>query len=237
MLILHHLQISQSERITFLLEELSLPYKLQLHTRSPLLAPESLSLPGNTLGKSPFLEDTDRGVSLAESGAITDYILSVYGNGKLVLKPGEDGYADYLYWKDFANSTMQPAMITAMFLENSDVSSDHMIRGFAQQRLEAALQAMDDRLGKAKWLAGEKFTAADTMSVYAVSTQRFFGPRIGLERYANLVRWLGDCSAREGYRKAMEKADPEMRWLVTKEAPAKTLMEVGGVESDIWKRK
>lgn len=118
MIILHHLGVSQSERITWLLEELGIEYKLVKHTRAPALAPESLtSVPGNKTGKSPFIEDTDAGITLSESGAITDYIIWKHGNGRLALKPDHKNYADYLYWKDFSNATLQPTSEQNVYLK------------------------------------------------------------------------------------------------------------------------
>lgn len=90
MITLHHLGISQSERIVWLLEELGLPYKLVKHTRDPVLSPDSLKkLPGNESGKAPFIEDDAAGITLSESGAIVEYIIHTYAGGKLALKPGD----------------------------------------------------------------------------------------------------------------------------------------------------
>ncbi|CAK3984725.1 glutathione S-transferase [Lecanosticta acicola] len=237
MLVLHHLGISQSERITWLLEELGLEYKLVKHTRAPLAAPDSLqSLPGNATGKAPFIEDTTAGITLAESNAITDYIIWKHGGGRLALAPDHKNFADYLYWKDFANSSLQATLTTSMFVELSDTSPEHMVRQFAEQRLQAALKHMDDRLRENQWLAGEEFTAAETMSVYSLTTQRYFGPRVSLKPYGNLLRWIKDCSERPAYKRAMEKGDPEMKLLLEAEPPEKTLMDSGGVESGAWKK-
>ena len=102
-IVVHHLGISQSERILWLLEELGLEYKLVKHVRDPVMAPESLkSVPGNKPGKAPFIEDTDAGITLSESNAITDYIIFKYGNGRLALPTSNNNFEDYLYWKDFA---------------------------------------------------------------------------------------------------------------------------------------
>jgi hypothetical protein len=66
MITVHHLGISQSERIVWLLEELGIEYKLILHTRDPLLSPDSLkSISGNETGKAPFIEDSDAGITLS----------------------------------------------------------------------------------------------------------------------------------------------------------------------------
>ena len=99
MLVLHHLGVSQSERIVWLLEELGVEYKLVRHTRDPILSPDSLkNVPGNEMGRSPFFEDTDEGVAMAESSAIGEYLVTKYNPGKLNLTPDDKHYADYLYW-------------------------------------------------------------------------------------------------------------------------------------------
>lgn len=75
------------------------PYELVKHTRDPVLSPESLrSVPGNETGKSPFIQDTDTGITLSESAAIVDYILAKYGNGRLVVKSNDVKFPDYIYW-------------------------------------------------------------------------------------------------------------------------------------------
>lgn len=237
MIVVHHLGVSQSERILWLLEELELPYKIVKHTRAPALAPDSLkNVPGNKTGKSPFIEDIDAGIGLSESNAITDYIIWKHASGRLALPPTHLDFASYIYWKDYANSTMQPAMITAMFLAVGNVESDSMIKQFSDQRLYAALQHMDERLKETKWLAGQEFTAADTMSVYSLTTQRYFGPQVSLAGYDGILRWLKDCSERPAFQRAMEKGDPEMKVLIGPDAPSQSLLDAGGVESNLWKK-
>lgn len=196
----HHMEISQSERILFLCEELRIPYTLIRHKRAPLLAPDSLRLPGNPTGKAPFLEDTDEGVTLAESGAICEYILGKAGDRKLSKKYGDKGYAEYIYWFHYANAGLQPAMVGSMFLMHSALLEDDATRALAQARLDGALRHVDGRLKSSKWLAGEDFTAADIMIVYTLTTQRYFGPDVSLVAYQNILRWLKDVSERPGYR-------------------------------------
>lgn len=95
-------------------------------------------------------------------------------------------------------------------MEGAQLPQENMMLQFATQRTYAGLQLMDDRLKESKWLAGDEFTAADTMSVYPVTTQRYFGPQVSLKDYPNVLRWLKDCSERPAYQRAMEKGDPEM---------------------------
>ena len=238
-LTVHHLGISQSERIVWLCEELGVDYKLVTHTRSPILAPDSLkSIPGNASGKAPFMEDSDAGVTLSESGAIAEYIIHKYGGGKLAVGSSADAkaYAEYLYWFHFSNATLQPAGSTSMFINGAQVPADNMMKQFADSRLQSALQQMDARLGESKWLAGDELTAADVMVVWSLTSQRYFAP-LSLAPHKNILRFLQDVGDRDAYRRAMEKGDPEMALLLGAEAPEKSIMEVGGTASDVWKKK
>lgn len=127
-------------------------------------------------------------------------------------------------------------MVTSMFCDAAQLSSDVMIRQFSDLRLAAALKHMDERLETTKWLAGADFTAADVMSVYAVTTQRYFGPQVDLAPYSNLLRWLQDCASRPAYQKAMEKGDPDMELLLGAEAPKIGMFAAGGVKSKHWRK-
>jgi len=191
--------ISQSERIVFLCEELNIPYELKLHTRAPMLAPESLkSVPGNLTGKSPFIEDTDSDITLSESGAIAEYIIHRHGNGRLSVKPSEANYAQYLFWFHWSNATLQPQMAASMW-----PSTDELTGKFREARLYAALDTMDSRLAESKWLAGDEFTVADIMPVWTLTTQRFWGPLLDLSKWPNILRWLQDVGARPAYQRAV----------------------------------
>ncbi|KAG9202492.1 hypothetical protein G6514_004229 [Epicoccum nigrum] len=211
-LTLHHLQIGQGERIPWLLEELNLPYKLATYKRSPLLSPPELKAL-HPLGASPVLEDhTDalRPVKLAESGAITEYLIHKYGNGKLALAPEDKSFADYLYWFHFANATLQPALFRRAMLRGAipNAESDMRYLG-ACDRVNRALAHLNDRLLKNDWLAGEEFTAADVMTGWCVTTMRMFAP-IDLSAYEGILGWVKRFNGREAYQRAMAKCDPEL---------------------------
>ncbi|OQO05943.1 hypothetical protein B0A48_10039 [Cryoendolithus antarcticus] len=200
------------------------------------LAPESLkSLSGNSTGKAPFLEDSDYGITLNESTAIAEWIITKHGNGRLALRPDDPNYAEYLRWFHFANCTLQPAFVTSMFMGIAEGGPEGMAKQFVQARTAGALSVLDERLGEVKWLAGDEFTAADVMTLYVVTTQRWFGP-VSLAGYGNVLRWVGECAARPAYQRAMEKGDPEMKLLLGAEPPKQSLLEVDGVNSDIWKK-
>lgn len=237
MLILHHLGISQSERIVWLLEELELPYELVLHTRSPIFAPESLkSQPGNATGKAPFFEDTAEKITLNESGAICDYINHKYAGGKLALKPSDKNYPEYLRFFHFANATLQASSTSNMSIDSAKLSADNPMVAAARARLHGAYRTLNDRLSTNKYLAGEELSAADIMTLYTTSTQRYWGPQINLGEYEHVVRWMKDCGERPAYQRAMSKGDPEMIPLLGADAPSKSLLAVGWTNASLWKK-
>lgn len=245
-LTVHHLGVSQSERILFLCEEMGIDYKIIHHTRDPIAAPQSLkSVPGNSTGKAPFIEDPEAGITLSESAAICDYILAKNGAGKLgkqnpakrlTKSYGEPGYVDFIYWYHFSNGTLQALMNRFTFFEIGQIPEDNMALKFSMHGLHETLRIMDERLKNNKWLAGEDFTVADIMSVYSLTSKRYFGPLISFRDYPNIVRYLKDIGERPAHQRAMEKGDPDMKLLLGVEPPEKTLIQAGGVKSDIWRK-
>ncbi|KAF2626309.1 glutathione S-transferase [Macroventuria anomochaeta] len=208
----HHLQIGQGERIPWLLEELEIPYKLVNYQRSPLLSPPELKSK-HPLGASPILEDhTDPSnpITLAESGAIVEYIIGKYANGKLALGPSHKNFADYLYWFHFSNSTLQPAIFRRAMLRGAipNSSTDARYLG-ADGRVKNALHHMNNRLLSHKWLAGDEFTAADVMTGWCLTTMRKFEP-IDLTEYEGIQAWVKRFGERQAYKTAMGKSDPNI---------------------------
>lgn len=210
-LTLHHLQIGQGERITWLLEELAIPYKLETYKRSPLLAPPELKAK-HPIGASPVLEDhTDPSnpISLAESGAICEYIIHKYGNGRLALPPTHKNYADYLYWSHFSNATLQPGIFRRAMTRGMVGENDPRYKG-NDARVKTAVGHLNARLLKTgAWLAGDEFTAADVMTGWCLSTMRHF-ESVDLTEYEGILNWHKLIGEREAYRRAMSKSDPDI---------------------------
>jgi len=212
MLIIHHLGKSQSERIVWLCEELGLPYELTLYKRDPvtiLAPPEYKAL--HPAGTAPVIEDGD--VVLAESGAVVEYILAKYGDGRLALGPDHPDFASYLYWFHFSNGNLQPNMGRNMVLRRLDLPADNPVVRAMKGRLDHALAMLETRLGNAEYLAGP-FTAADVMTVFSLTTMRIFLP-LDLSPYPNILAYLQRIGGREAYRRAMAKGDPELMPLLT----------------------
>ena len=104
MIKLHHLNKSRSKRIIWLLEELDVDYEIVAYQRNTetFLAPDELKKV-HQLGKSPVIEDD--GLIVTESGAITDYLITKYGNGKFAPKAGTAEYVEYQQWLHFVESS------------------------------------------------------------------------------------------------------------------------------------
>ncbi len=206
MLTIHHLGRSQSERIVWLCEELGLPYELKHYDRdavSKLSPPELRAL--HPLGAAPVI--TEGGLLLAESGAIVDYILAKYGEGRLALGPDHPDFATYLYWLHFANGNLQPNMGRNMILRRLELPADNAILLSTRERLERVLTLLETRLGEAAYLAGAEFTAADIMTVFSLTTMRIFMP-LDLSPYPNILAYLQRIGQRPAYQRAMAKGDP-----------------------------
>lgn len=210
MLTVHHLGKSQSERIVWLCEELGLAYDLKLYARAPVMAPEDYRAL-HPIGSAPVITDGD--VTLAESGAVVEYILTKYGNGRLRLAQDDPAWPDYLYWFHFANGTLQPAFMRLMISGRFDPPEDHPALQLGQQRLQRILSMMDARLSKVPYLAGDALTAADIMAVFSLTTMRYFQP-YDLSPYPCIQQYLVRIGARPAYQRAMLKGDPGMKPLL-----------------------
>ncbi len=208
MLTVHHLGKSQSERIVWLCEELGLSYDLKIYDRDPvtrLAPPEYKAL--HPMGAAPVIDDG--GVVLAESGAIIEYLVARYGNGRLVLAPDHPDFPHFVYWFHFANGTLQPATGRNMILSRLDLPHDNPMLRAMNARLDLALRQVQSRLAKVDYFAGSEFTTADIMIVFTLTTMRLFLP-FGLAPYPAILGYLQRIGRREAYRRAMRKGDPDL---------------------------
>ncbi|ALR22967.1 glutathione S-transferase family protein [Sphingobium baderi] len=202
MLTVHHLGISQSDRIVWLCEELGIPYELVRYDRDPVtrLAPASYKAL-HPSGTAPVISDDD--LVLAESGAIIDYIVAKLGGGRLTLQSDHPDFAQFLYWYHFANGSMMPCMMMLM----AEGSVAEMMRDRANRNLVA----LNEHFAKGnQWLAGEEFTVADIMILFPLTTIRAFVP-LDLSPYPHLRSYLKRAIARPAFQRAMAKADPDLQ--------------------------
>lgn len=209
MLIIHHLGISQSERVVWLCEELNVPYQLIRYDRDPV----TRAAPSNykalhPFGTAPVITDGD--LVLGESAAIIEYIIHKYGGGRLAVTPDKPNYADYLYWFHFANASLMPASMTEIILLiiGSSPEQQQGARGLAE-RGDRAFNMMNQHLARHDYFAGSEFTAADLIMMFPLTTMRAFVPR-DLTPYPNIRAYLKRVGARPAYQRAMKKSDPDL---------------------------
>ena len=205
MLVVHHLGQSQSERIVWLCEELSLDYELKRYQRDPTtrLAPPEYK----ALGTAPVI--TDGGVVIGESGAIIEYILGKYGKGRLARHPAHPEYTSYLYWFHYANGSFQALLHRTLVARRLEPAPDHRILKDLQGRLDRSLALLNERLGETQYLAGDELTAADIMIFFSFTTMRSFTP-YEVKPYPNILAYMKRVAARPAYQRAMQKGDPGM---------------------------
>ncbi len=214
MITVHHLNNSRSQRILWLLEELGVPYEIRRYQRDArtLLAPPEL-LRVHPLGKSPVITDGD--LTIAESGAIVEYLVERYGKGALIPPPGSPERLRYTYWLHFAEGTaMPPLVMTLVFnrIERAPMPffAKPIARGIAHKvksdfiapNLARIVDHMEAELGRSEWFAGDTFSAADVQMSFPVEAA---AARAGGAKKPNMARFLDRIHARPAYQRALEK--------------------------------
>jgi len=205
MLIVHHLGISQSDRIVWLCEELGIPYELIRYARDPvtrMAPPEYRAL--HPFGTAPVITDGD--VVLGESGAIIEYIIAKYGDGRLKLEVDHPAFADYLFWFHFANGSVMPSSMVDLAARMLGAGPTGPLAAL-RERSDRAFAMIESRLGEVPYFAGAEFTAADIIMLFPLSTMREFAPR-DLTPFPYTRAYLARIAARPAYQRAMAKADP-----------------------------
>ena len=206
MLTVHHLGISQSERIVWLCEELGLDYDLKLYARRAdnRLAPDDYKAL-HPMGIAPVITDGD--LVLGESGAICEYICGRYGQGRLTPGPDDPDFADHLFWFHWSNGTFMATLMMQLVLSGG--GKDNPAAVFVGDRSRRAWAMAEARLGEAPFFGGRNLTTADIMMVYCLTTSRAFRG-MTLDGYPNLTAYLQRIGARPAYQRAMAKAEPGM---------------------------
>jgi glutathione S-transferase len=198
MLTVHHLGVSQSERIVWLCEELGLTYDLVLYERgADKLAPPAYKAL-HPAGTAPVIADGE--LVLAETGAIVEYLCRRYADGRLILGPDHPDFVPFLFWFHYANGTIVPAAMLEMVFSRSAAT-------LPNSRVDTAFALVEQRLGEAEWFAGGEFTTADIMMVFPLTRARLFFPR-DISAMPNTLAYLRRVSERPAFRSAMAKAEP-----------------------------
>jgi glutathione S-transferase len=212
MITLHHLENSRSHRILWLLEELGVPYEIKRYPRDPktsLAPPELLRV--HPLGKSPVI--TDGELTIAESGAIVEYLVDRYGKGALIPPPGSPERLRYTYWLHFAEGSAMPFLVMKLVFSRIEKAPMPFFArpiargivgkvkgGFIDPNLERIVAYIESELGRADWFAGNVFTAADIQMSMPVEVA---AARVGTR--PAMARFIERIHARPAYQRAIEK--------------------------------
>ena len=213
MLTVHHLENSRSQRILWLLEELGVTYDIKRYGRdkqTSLAPPELLEI--HPLGKAPVI--TDDGVTVAESGAIIEYLVNKYDDGGLLPEEGTPERLAYTYWLHYAEGTFMPLMLLSLVMGRIEAApvlvrpiakgiSSKVRDGYLGPNVRRNLDFMEETLANSRWFCGDTMTAADIQMSFALEAAEV---RSNLsEDYPHCAAFLERMRARPAYKAALDR--------------------------------
>jgi glutathione S-transferase len=201
MVTLYHSPRTRSVRVLWLLEELGIPYEL----RTLAFTPESLKSAEyarvNPLGRVPSIQDGE--LTMFESGAIVEYLVERYGNGRLAPRIGTAARGAYLQWIHFAEATCLPPL--SDLAQHTMFKPEHeripAIVPDARTRAASWLAALEPALAAKPYLLGGEFTAADVMMGYGLLLTKWFN--LLTDGHPNLQAYLARLEERPALQKAL----------------------------------
>ncbi|WP_194722569.1 glutathione S-transferase [Noviherbaspirillum malthae] len=215
MIIVHHLNNSRSQRVLWLLEELGLEYDIKRYQRDPktMLAPDSLRQV-HPLGKSPVI--TDEGLTIAESGAIVEYLVDRYGHGRLAPARGSEDRLRYTYYLHYAEGSAMPPLLLKLVFDRIEhgpmpffvkpiarAIAGRAKSSFIQPQITRHLDFLEAELAQRPWFAGDEFSAADIQMSFPLEAA---AARAGLDASRpKLMEFLKRIHERPAYRRALER--------------------------------
>lgn len=219
MIVVHHLENSRSQRVLWLLEELGVPYEVKRYARNKetMLAPPELRAV-HPLGKSPVVTDDD--VTVAESGAIVEYLVGRYGNGRLIPAAGTPERLRYTYWLHYAEGSAMPPLLLMLVFNRVETAPmpffvKPIARGiagkvkstFIEPQIKLHFDFMEAELGKSTWFAGEDLTGADIQMSFPIEAADARAG-LGASGRPRLAAFLQRIHARPAYQAALAKGGP-----------------------------
>lgn len=218
MITVHHLNHSRSQRVLWLLEELELPYEIVKYERDPatMLAPKSLEAI-HPLGKSPVITEGD--ATIAESGAILEYLVETHGKGRFAPPAGTPAHRHYRYFMHYAEGSLMPYLLLKLItrkLKEAKVPffvkpiagkiADKLAGDFVDPNVRRHVAFLGDHLAKHRWFAGDELSAADIQMSYPVEA---IVARAGeLSPPASLVDFVKRCKERPAFQRALARGGP-----------------------------
>lgn len=196
-----------------------MPYEIEHYARDSrtMLAPTHLAKV-HPLGKSPVITDGD--ATIAESGAIIEYLVDMYGEGKY--KPQRDNnqaYRDYLYWMHYAEGSVMPFLVMRLVFDQIEARKlifpiKQIVRTLCQQvhstylkpNIEKHMHFVEDFLSSHEWLAGDNLSGADIQMSFPLEAM-VTGGMTG-ESFPRIVEYVKKLQARPAYQRALKRAGP-----------------------------
>ncbi|MGE0357999.1 MAG: glutathione S-transferase [Burkholderiales bacterium] len=215
MITVHHLNNSRSQRVLWLLEELGLDYRIERYRRDPatLAAPASLR-EVHPLGKSPVI--TDGSATIAESGAILEYLVEAHGDGRLAPARGTPERLRYTYWMHYAEGSAMPPLLLKLVFDRVESGpmpflarpvaraiARRVKEDFVMPQIARHLDFLEEELGRHAWFAGEAFSAADIQMSFPLEAA---AARAGLDgSRPRLADFLARIHARPAHARALAR--------------------------------
>jgi len=216
MIVVHHLNNSRSQRILWMLEELGVPYEVKRYEREPSMqAPASLRAV-HPLGKSPVITDGDR--TLAESGAILEYLVDTYGNGRFRPATGTAEKINYTYFLHYAEGSLMPLLLMKLIFSRIPSRLPFFMKPVGRAIAKGAnttlldpqigshFMFLEGELAKREWFAGADFTAADIQMSFPLEAAAARAPMV--RQMPKLSAFLDRIHARPAYQRALKKGGP-----------------------------
>jgi glutathione S-transferase len=224
MITLHHLETSRSQRVLWLLEEAGLPYEMVRYQRDPKtrLAPAALKAV-HPLGTSPVI--TDGGITVAESGAILEYLAETYGADAaatlpgLLPRPGTPEHRQCRFWMHYAEgSLMNWLVMKLVFTTIPTQPMPFFVRPIARAlcgkvqaalidpNLTTALDFMEQHLAHHAWFAGDQLSLADFQMSFPVEAA--LSRASAQASHPHLQAWRDKVAARPAWQRALDKGGP-----------------------------
>ncbi len=217
MIIIHHLNNSRSQRILWMCEEIGVEYQIKHYQRDSKtnLAPKEL-FDVHPLGKSPVITD-DGGITVAESGAIIEYLADVYGKD---LKPRKNSkaYRQYIYWLHFAEGSLMPPMVLKLIFDKIKTApmpffvkpiakgiANKVMNGYVGPTIKNNMIFIEKHLSENQWFAGDKISGADIQMSFPLEAAMM---KIKSSDYPAIQKYVDTIHARNAYKKALEKGGP-----------------------------
>jgi glutathione S-transferase len=200
MIRIYHSRRARSVRVIWLLEELGVPYEVEglEFKRETLKSPDYLKL--HPLGQIPVIQDGE--FTMFESGAIVEYLLEKYGEGKLAPPPGTRQRGEYLQWFHFGEAG--PARHVGELVKHRFENPEHeripeMVTE-SRERLRGTLAVIERALDGRNYILGADFTAADIMIAYGIVIAKII--RELPADLPNLVNYIARLKERPAYQRA-----------------------------------